>query len=154
MPPEHVEEASEISRARVEQLANSFASAVLMPSAVISRFGSWRGMDIGAITGKLNEVADALSVTALALKWRLVALKILSSPVARQIPDAALRNNGRSTPVRNAPPLFSGQFVHVMARALDDGLISARRAAGLLDMTIDDLPGLAAVHGIDLELDL
>ena len=39
MPPEHVEDASEQSKIRVEQLANNFASAVLMPAEVLDRFG-------------------------------------------------------------------------------------------------------------------
>ena len=43
MPPEHVEDASEHSKNRVEQLANSFASALLMPPAVLDRFGPWDG---------------------------------------------------------------------------------------------------------------
>lgn len=154
MPPEHVEDAAETSRARVEQLANSFASAVLMPSTVVARFGAWRGMDIGAITSKLNQTADALSVTASALKWRLVVLNILPGTVARQIPESSLRNNGCAAPVRQMPAPFSRQFMRVLARALDEGLMSARRAAGLLDVTIDDLPDLAKVHGIQLELDL
>ncbi len=38
MPPEHVEEATEISRNRVEQLANNFASALLMPLSALDRF--------------------------------------------------------------------------------------------------------------------
>jgi XRE family transcriptional regulator, fatty acid utilization regulator len=39
MPPEHVEEVLPASRTRVEQLADSFASAVLMPAAALERFG-------------------------------------------------------------------------------------------------------------------
>ena len=39
MPPEHLEEATETSKIRVEQLANSFASALLMPEASLRQFG-------------------------------------------------------------------------------------------------------------------
>lgn len=39
MPPEHLEEATETSKIRVEQLANSFASALLMPQASLRQFG-------------------------------------------------------------------------------------------------------------------
>ena len=70
MPPEHVEEASEQSKNRVEQLANSFASAVLMPASVLDRFGPWDK----DIVRRLNAAANALEVTATALKWRLIAL--------------------------------------------------------------------------------
>ena len=41
MPPEHSEEARETGGNRVEQLANNFASAVLMPVPVLDRFGDW-----------------------------------------------------------------------------------------------------------------
>ncbi len=44
MPPDHVEAAVETSRNRVEQLANKFASAVLMPAAVLARFSAWSGL--------------------------------------------------------------------------------------------------------------
>ena len=39
MPPEHLEEATETSKIRVEQLANTFASALLMPEASLRQFG-------------------------------------------------------------------------------------------------------------------
>jgi XRE family transcriptional regulator, fatty acid utilization regulator len=39
MPPEHLEEATEMSKIRVEQLANSFASALLMPEASLRELG-------------------------------------------------------------------------------------------------------------------
>jgi Zn-dependent peptidase ImmA (M78 family)/DNA-binding XRE family transcriptional regulator len=107
MPPDHVEEASEVSKIRVEQLANNFASAVLMPADKLGRFGP-----PGAEAVKwLNETASALQVTATALKWRLVALGRLESAQAKAISDAALRNNGRKVVDDEPPPLFSKQFM-------------------------------------------
>ena len=35
MPPEHIEDASDFGGNRVEQLANNFAAAVLMPSSAL-----------------------------------------------------------------------------------------------------------------------
>ena len=52
------------------------------------------------------------------------------------------------------PPLFSKPFAEVLARALDDGRISARRAADLLDLTVDDLPDLFRDHGIEATVEL
>jgi hypothetical protein len=63
MPPEHVEETSEISRNRVEQLANSFASALLMPAGALGRFGDWSGLRGSDLVTRLNTTADALQVT-------------------------------------------------------------------------------------------
>ena len=153
MTPEHIEEATETGGPRIEQLANSFASAVLMPTTVLDRFGEWAlGRD--ELVNKLNRVADELRVTASALKWRLVALRRIARARAQEIPDAALRNNGRAVARVEAPPLFSKPFAEVIARALDDGRISARRAADLLDLTVDDLPDLFRAHGVEASVEL
>lgn len=150
MPPEHVEDASERSRNRVEQLANSFASAVLMPKAALARFEPVKG----DIVAWLNATADALAVTATALKWRLVALDRLDLARATKIPDAALRNNGRDVARSEPSPLFSKPFMEVIALATHEGRISARRAADLLDLSIDDLADLCVTHGVKPAFDL
>ena len=144
MPPEHVEDASERSKIRVEQLANNFASAVLMPTDVLDRFEPAKVDNVQW----LNDTAEALQVTATALKWRLVALGRLDAAQANKIPDAALRNNGRDISGREPPPLYSKAFMEVIALAIDEGHMSARKAADLLDMTLDDLAKLCATHGV------
>jgi Zn-dependent peptidase ImmA (M78 family)/DNA-binding XRE family transcriptional regulator len=150
MPPEHVEDASERSKIRVEQLANNFASAVLMPTEILDRF---EPANVDRVPW-LNDTAEALQVTATALKWRLVALGRLDAARANGIPDAALRNNGRDITGRQPPPLYSKAFMEVIALAIDDGHMSARKAADLLDMTLDDLAQLCATHRVKLPLDL
>lgn len=150
MPPEHVEDASERSKIRVEQLANNFASAVLMPTAVIDQIDPIKG----DLVPWLNDTAEALEVTATALKWRLVALERLDAVQANKIPDSALRNNGRDISGRKPPPLYSKAFMEVIALAIDEGHMSARKAADLLDMTLDDLAELCATHSVKVALDL
>ena len=192
MPPERVEESTEQSRNRVEQLANNFASALLMPAAVLDQYGPWTD----DIVDRLNVAANALLVTSTALKWRLVALGRLPATAARQIPDAALRNNGQPPPLfsqarqtegatrRNndqspllfshtqpvagaalrdsaldvhgaeLPPLFSKPFMEVIALAIKDGQMSARRAADVLDMSLDELAALCTTHGVEVPFDL
>lgn len=154
MAPEHIEEATETGGSRVEQLANTFASAVLMPATALARFGDWSALSGDKLVTKLNTVADALQVTASALKWRLVGLGRIDRAGARAIPDAALRNNGRAVAAVDPPPLFSKPFVEVIARALDEGRISTRRAADLLDLTIDDLSDLFRAHGVEAAVEL
>jgi Zn-dependent peptidase ImmA (M78 family)/transcriptional regulator with XRE-family HTH domain len=150
MPPEHVEEAAEFSKNRVEQLANSFASAALMPAAVLDRFAPPEDDPIKW----LNDTAEALQVTATALKWRLVAVGRMEPTQAKKIPDAALRHNGRDVSKREPPPLFSKPFMEVFALAIQDGQISARKAADVLDMTVEDIADLAARHGVQMAIDL
>jgi Zn-dependent peptidase ImmA (M78 family)/DNA-binding XRE family transcriptional regulator len=154
MPPEHVEEASETSRNRVEQLANNFASAVLMPVAVVDRFGDWSAVIERELPARLNAAADQLEVTASALKWRLAALDRISQTAARGVPDAALRNNGHKMIAADPPPLFSKPFMEVVGLAIEDGRVSTRRAAGLLDLTLDDLADLFTTHGLKVPFEL
>lgn len=154
MPPARYEEARETGGGRIEQLANVFASSVLMPAAATMRFGSWSNLAGPELIEKLNTVADELHVTATALKWRLVALGELAPAAARAIPGAALRNNGRAVADTAPPPLFSGPFMEVMRLALTGGQVSVRRMAGLLDVTVDNLPGLFRAHGIEQPVEL
>jgi hypothetical protein len=155
MPPERSEESRETGGNRVEQLANNFGSAVLMPVPVLDRFGDWSDLRDGNLAARLNSVADELQVTASALKWRLIALDRLKPATARTVSDTALRNNGRRTPVVGTPPLlFSRPFMEVIGLAVSEGRISARRAAGLVDLTLDDLAGLFEAHGVEPPFDL
>ncbi|WP_165449103.1 XRE family transcriptional regulator [Rhizobium ruizarguesonis] len=154
MPPEHSEEARETGGNRVEQLANNFASAVLMPAAVLDRFGDWAAIPERELPARLNAAADALLVTASALKWRLVALDRLKPAAARAVPDATLRNNGRDVAPVAPPPLFSKPFLEVIALAVDQGRVSARRAAGVVDLTVDELDDLLTTHGVPSPLEL
>ena len=154
MPPKHLEEASETGGNRVEQLANNFAAAVLMPAGTLARFADWSRLTQDALVGRLNAAANELHVTASALKWRLVALGALTSATARAVPEAALRNNGREDAEDVPPPLFSRTFMLVIGLAIGNGLVSVRRAAALLDVTVDDLADVFAAHDVAHAADL
>ena len=150
MPPDHVEDASERSKIRVEQLANSFASAVLMPADVLARFDPARVDDVQW----LNDTAEALQVTATALKWRLVALGRLDAAQANTIPDAALRNNGRDIPGREPPPLYSKGFMEVIATRDRPGTFVGAQSGRSLRYDARRLSELFATHGVKVAIDL
>ncbi len=154
MPPEHSEEASETGGNRVEQLANNFAAAVLMPAAALELHGDWKSLHKEKLIARLNAVAVELRVTSSALRWRLVALGHLKPAVARSLPEAALRNNSREVATDAKPILYSRPFVRIIASAVDEGHISVRRAAGLLDMTLDDLADLFVAHDVEPPVEL
>ena len=155
MPPEHSEEAKETGGNRVEQLANDFAAAVLMPADTLKRFGSWSSLAEEALIARLNAAADELHVTASALKWRLAALGALKPAAARTLPDAALRNNGHGSAVEGIPPArFSRPFVEVIGLAIEGGHVSVRRSAGLLDLDVEGLADLFAAHRVVCPFDL
>ena len=147
MPPEYAEESRETGGNRVEQLANNFAGALLMPEASVGRSEDWSRLDNDKLVSCLNAVADHLSVTSSALRWRLVALGKLKSGQAKAIPESALRNNGHVATLDELPDLFSNLFIDVMGKAIDQGLVSVRRMAELLDTPIEELEALFANHG-------
>ena len=154
MPPQHSEEAVEFSKNRVEQLANNFASGVLMPAGVLDRFGNWNGLGTRELVTKLNTSAEELVVTASALKWRLISAGRLSTEEARDIRDSALRNNGQERIENQPPPLFSQSFAEVIARGLEEGQLSLRRAAALLDVRVDEVSELFKQHGLEISSEL
>ena len=154
IPPEHSEEARETGGSRVEQLANNFAAAVLMPSSTLDRHGGWMNLTSEQLIARLNAVADELRVTSSALRWRLVALGELKPAMARSLPEVALRNNGHEIIDGPTPALFSRPFIEVFGLAIEAGHVSVRRAAGLLDLAIEDLADLFTVHGVEAPVDV
>ena len=155
MPPEHVEDVESPGANRVEQLANAFAAALLMPRRVVEPAADWRSLSGKALTTALNATADRLGVTASALLWRLVSLDLLDRAEARGVSADALRFNGRKKKAAGeAPPLYSGCFVEIIARAVDEGRVSIRKIAGVLGLSVDDLAGLFAEHGVPAPYEL
>ena len=154
MPPEHSEEARETGGNRVEQLANNFAAALLMPVGALERPSGWSHLVQGDLIARLNSAADDLHVTSSALRWRLVALGELTAAAARSLPEPALRNNGHDAVEAPLPPLFSKPFVEVLALAIDKGLVSVRRAAALLDATVEDLSQIFTAHEVEAPVEL
>ena len=154
MPPKHMEEAVETGGDRIEQIANNFAAALLMPSTVMAPFGAWGKLAPDALVTRLNNVASKLGVTSSALRWRLVTLGELPTVRAREIPESLLRNNGGMAAEATSPTVFSKPFAEVLGMALRQGLVSARRAARLVDAAVDELPSLLAAHGIEHEVAL
>ncbi|NOG73923.1 XRE family transcriptional regulator [Roseicella sp. DB1501] len=148
MPPARLEDAAAEPRGRVEQLADNFASALLMPRVALARLGPWDGLEGRALAERLNAAAEELGVTSSALRWRLVGAGLLPKTVARGVDEALLRNNGRKGAPRDLPPLFSRLFAERVAAAVDAGRISARRAAGLLGLAVDDLAEAFAANGV------
>lgn len=154
MPPAHAE--TEIPRRgkgqRVEQLADNFASALLMPERTLTP--KWKARENLEIHRWLNETASELLVTAVALKWRLVQLDWLGKADLLDIQDSKLVANGRPRKEQRVPKLFSTEFVQCLHEAVLKGEISVRRTASLLEMTLHDLADLFREYGLPVPFDL
>ena len=152
MPPDHIENTQ--SRTRVEQLANSFASALLMPSSILNKYWSNRGDT--EIHQWINKTADELKVTSIALKWRMVNVGLLSNAEAENIDDRILKNNGQT--LENIDKeiylLFSKKFVNLIGWSIDEGLLSVRKAVDMMDITIDELSELFTQYKLEPPFEL
>ena len=154
MPPRHRESTDAPRGRRSERLADGFAGAVLMPAAVLRRRGDWNGLGRPELIRQIDAAADELQVAAGALRRRLVALDLLRRSTARELPERAPRRDGRRAESAAPPALYSEPFMAVLRRAIRRGRISVRRAARLLELTIDDLAELFPAHGLSCPFDL
>ena len=154
MPPNHRESTDAPRGRRAERLADRFAGAVLMPAAALHRRCDWNELSRPELLRQINAAADELHVAADALRRRLVSLGLLRRSTARELPEPALRHNRRRPEDAAPPALFSEPFMSVIERAIRRGRISVRRAARLLELTIDDLAELFPEHGLSCPFDL
>ncbi len=141
MAPQHRETNSFEERRRtrrVEQLADNFAAALLMPKASLEALiEPARQKDVA----HLADVAATLLVSTDALGWRLKALGRIDEPTRE-----ALARTRRPALIGEVPPLFSSSFVKELHVALDRGRLTARKAAKTLGMSLADLSQLFVTY--------
>lgn len=65
-----------------------------------------------------------------------------------------MNNGGLVHKEQDVPLPFGGHFLTVVADAIGQGHVSVRRAAALLDVTIDGLGRLLKAHGIVRPFDM
>jgi len=155
MPPRTYDQADKVEGTkmkRVEQLANNFAAALLMPSTSLKP--RWEKRGDQDLHDWLNGTASKFQVTSDALYWRLRQLSWLTQAASLDINKDRLTWNGRSPSAQTLPKLFSRRFVERMHWSLDGGELSVRRAAELLDCTVEDLENLFKSYELPVPFDL
>ncbi len=152
MPPRRVEplERKGTKGNRVEQMAESFAAALLMPAAILASRWNARGGE--PLPRWMGRTAAELRVSVTALRWRLVNLGLITARAA----DEAVKNvpTQRAWGAAARPLPFSRRFVARVADAVDAGRLSLRRAASLLGLTVVELAELCEAHGRSLSYDV
>ena len=131
---------------RIEQLANNFAAALLMPRASLEKLIKQdRAEDIA----HLCEVAALLRVAPTSLAWRLFNLGRIDANTR----DRLLQEK-QGPSVSEPPKLFSPTFVSMLHDALENGRLSARKAAKAVGLSLDELIKLFAQYDLLAPFDL
>lgn len=156
MPPAHLDLDTATKKAggkRIEQLADTFAAALLMPETSLAPL--WASRKEQDIHDWLNQRACIFGVTAIALYWRLRSLKYLTPADSIDIHEERLVWNGAG-PEEEAkkPKLYSRKFVERLYAGLDNGSVAVRRVAQVLNCTIEDLEELFREYGLEPPFDL
>lgn len=148
MPPEplDVEKPAGNKAKKIEQLANHFAGALLMPAVAVGKL--WGGRGSREVNDYLTAQADHFGVTARALFVRLQVLGLPSAQELQDISESRLRWNGRAPGEPELPLLFSRPFVSRIANGIEHGWISVRRAASLLDLGLAALADLMRTYDV------
>jgi Zn-dependent peptidase ImmA (M78 family)/DNA-binding XRE family transcriptional regulator len=149
MEPEHRESNSDEHRRaakRIEQLADNFAAALLMPRASINHlFNTERASDIA----HLCEIASLLKVSPVALAWRLLNIGMIDDNT-RKVLSLEKQRSSVSVP----PKRFSESFVRMLHHALEHGRISARKAAKAMGLGLSGLTELFSQYELTAPFDL
>lgn len=124
---------------RIEQLADNFAAALLMPRASLERLIP--PQQLGDAQYLVN-VARELQVSSGALAYRLLNAKLIDKAKCDEL--LAMRSPREHT---EPPKLFSASFATLLHDGIAGGHVSARKAAKALSMTLDQLAELMREHG-------
>ena len=137
LKPEHLESNIDLvpnKKKRLEQLADNFAAALLMPRASLDRLiVPEKKNDIT----HLCEVAAQLHVAPIALSWRLLTLNRINLATHN-----SLRVKKQHLQQFVAPRLFSDYFVKLLHNALENGHLSASKASKILALELNQLTEL------------
>ncbi len=152
MPPARLDtQRSGKSAKRIEELANNFAAALLMPEDSVRV--QWAQTTAGSLAERVVAMAARFAVSAPAMKWRLVNLNLLEkkdAPSDAELCSAGLRTQGKDV----SPPLFNNKLVSLIHRAVEAGELSVRKAASILGTTSHGLVEVFRSHGRALSYEL
>jgi Zn-dependent peptidase ImmA (M78 family)/DNA-binding XRE family transcriptional regulator len=150
--PPHAEQSGLLNPAkRAEQLANCFASGLLMPEDAVRTL--WKQAPErehrSEWVGWVAETASQFRVSVPALQWRLVQLGMLGKDAVQATEVVRAEFDPDKKPRR-----FAEDFVTVVCKAIDEGRISVRRASSLLGLSIDDLATIFREYSLEVPFDV
>lgn len=97
----------------------------------------------------LCEVAALLRVAPVALAWRLYSLKLIGDDTRQ-----SLSQERQKPPVSGPPKRFSASFVKMLHEALENGRLSARKAARTIGIGLGGLTELFGQYDLPAPFEL
>lgn len=146
MPPEKNDAIlADSKKPKVEKLADAFTAGLLMPFEVVQT--RWRSRAPSApLREWIIENARELHVSGQALYWRLLNTGLLGKAEADAIDPESLSRSEDTDP-GGKPNLYNADFVRRLHSVLQQGRVTARKAAELLECDLDDLVALFKAYG-------
>ncbi len=132
------------TKPKAEKLADAFASGLLMPTKSIETRWAAR-KESEDLNAWILRNASEMKVSGQALYWRLVNERLLQQKLQQQVDQSKL---SRSSDTTELPRLFCESFVKRMHTVLEQGKVSARKAASLVDLDVDELDSLFASYAL------
>ncbi|MEQ8329909.1 MAG: helix-turn-helix domain-containing protein [Longimicrobiales bacterium] len=152
MPPRRIDDARpERDEKRVEQLADNFASALLLPEPSVREL--WAARPDGSPTEWMAATAQRFRVSGPALKCRLLRLGLVEEG---GLPgdEALARAAGAVERFGPVPQLFNATFAERVHTAVESGRLSLRRASRILGLELADFAELLRSYGRPLSYEV
>ena len=149
LPPERVDrrEPTGYKQKRMEQLADNFAAALLMPEAELKP--RWEKLTASSsLKDSLEALAGYFHVSTVAVGWRVVALGW------RKKDELPKVSTPKANPKVASGPLFSRRFLDRAAWGINRGEVSVRRLLGLLDVELDEFRECCQAYGVKADIGL
>ncbi len=149
LPPERVDRLKPTGshQKRMEQLADNFAAALLMPEAELRPRWIQQSAQVPCEEA-LRRLAEHFGVSVPAVGWRLVTLGELKKGDWLEVPGQS------GAALETTKPLFSRPFVERAAWAIEHGELSVKRLLDLLGLNLDEFQACCQAHGVSLEIGL
>jgi len=134
------------TRKRSEQLANNFASAMILPKNEILEL--WKPFDDGDLKAWLETTALDLKVSPPALFWRLVNLGELKRDDYPKDLETPYSDNAQP------PAAYSKRLADMMLQVFKQGDVSVRKTAKTLGCTFEYLEDVFSSHNLEAPFEL
>jgi Zn-dependent peptidase ImmA (M78 family)/transcriptional regulator with XRE-family HTH domain len=150
---EEIYSKSKKDKSEVEQWANAFASAILLPAEEVRREFSKRleGNKIAYIS--LIEIAREFKVSIEALLWRLVNLNLLKrKDVEKCIEEGEIKDIDKKMRIKDwedEKPYLSSRYIALAIKALQLGRISKAKFAEYVNKPFSEVSSFLKKYGYD-----